>query len=209
VTVKTDKGEYQAEKLIITAGPWAPRLMMELDVPMRVTRQAMAWLWPKQPELFAMGRFPSWAMDLAPRDQFRGVQYGFPMTPPALGNPGFKAALHWPDEACDPNTVDRTVRDSDTTELRTAIDRYLPAAAGPLLAARICLYTNSPDGHFIVDQHPAPYPGAERVHLACGFSGHGFKFVSVMGESLADLAMHGKTNNPIDFLRLNRFAKRG
>jgi sarcosine oxidase len=206
VTVRTAKQTYHAERLIITAGAWTPRLLMELGLHLKVTRQAMAWFWPTQPELFALGRFPSWALDLAPREQYRGVQYGFPMSPSALGNPGFKAALHWPDEVCDPDAVDRSVRDSDTADLRAAIEKYLPAAAGPLLASRTCIYTNSPDSHFIVDQHPAPYPGSERVFLACGFSGHGFKFVSVMGESLADLAMFGKTNNPIGFLGLSRFA---
>jgi sarcosine oxidase len=79
--------------------------------------------------------------------------------------------------------------------------RHLPAGAGPLIEQRTCLYTNTSDGHFIVDRHPAH----ERVTLACGFSGHGFKFASVMGEVLAELATDGKTDWPIDFLRLSRF----
>ena len=66
---------------------------------------------------------------------------------------------------------------------------------------RICMYTNSPDHHFIIDRHPA-HP---RVTLACGFSGHGFKFASVVGEILADLATEGKTKLPAQFLGLSRF----
>ena len=67
-----------------------------------------------------------------------------------------------------------------------------------MLAARTCLYTMTPDGHFIVDQHPQ----YEQVLFAAGFSGHGFKFAPVMGEVLADLALEGRTERPVDFLRL-------
>jgi sarcosine oxidase len=79
----------------------------------------------------------------------------------------------------------------------------MPAADGPLLSMRICLYTNSPDGHFIVDRHPVH----ERVTIACGFSGHGFKFAPVIGQALADLAVDGGTALPIGFLGLKRFGK--
>jgi len=203
VTVRTAKATYHAARLIIAAGAWTNDVLRDLGVELKVTRQAMAWFWPRQPEQFALGRFPSWALDLSPRESFRGVHYGFPMAPPGMGNPGFKAALHWPDEGCNPATVDRTPRDSDAAEVRAAVERYIPAGAGPLLAARICLYTNSPDGHFIVDRHPLH----DNVTLACGFSGHGFKFVSVMGEVLADLAMKGVSAQPVDFLRLKRFGR--
>ena len=72
---------------------------------------------------------------------------------------------------------------------------------------RTCLYTNSPDSHFIVDQLPNTPPWHGRVTVACGFSGHGFKFASVIGQILADLATTGKTNLPIEFLGLSRFGK--
>ena len=208
VTVTTDRATYHADRLIIAAGAWSSQVMRELDVELKVTRQALAWFWPREKralEGFALGRFPCWALDFSPRDQFRGVHYGFPMLPPGMGNPGFKAALHWPDEPCDPDTFDREPRENDEKEVRGTLEKYIPAAAGDLLALRTCLYTNSPDGHFILDQHPPTFPGAERVTLACGFSGHGFKFVSVMGEALADLAIDGNSANPIGFLGLNRF----
>ena len=90
----------------------------------------------------------------------------------------------------------------DEAALRPALRRFLPDADGPLLSMRVCLYTNSPDHSFIVDRHPAH----ANVTLACGFSGHGFKFASVMGEALADLATKGRSDLPIDFLSLRRFA---
>lgn len=201
VQVQTSRETYRASSLIITAGAWASRMLADLKINLKVTRQALTWFWPRKPELFAMGSFPSWALDLEDRANFRGVHYGFPMMSPSLGNPGFKAALHWPDEACDPNAVDRTIRESDVLQVREALERYLPDAAGPLLAAHTCLYTNSIDGHFIVDHHPLH----TNVTIACGFSGHGFKFVSVMGEILADLATKGTTPHPIKFLSLRRF----
>jgi glycine/D-amino acid oxidase-like deaminating enzyme len=97
--------------------------------------------------------------------------------------------------------VPRGLLESDVQEVDAALRRYLPAAAGPLLAHRVCIYTNSPDHHFIIDRHPQH----QRVTLACGFSGHGFKFASVVGEILADLAMNGRTQLPADFLRLKQF----
>jgi sarcosine oxidase len=207
VEVRTDRDTYRADRLLITAGAWSSRLLRDLGVELKVTRQTLAWFWPRQPELFAMGRFPCWALDLKPRDEFRGVHYGFPMTPPAQGNPGLKAALHFPGQVCDPDRVGRHFTAADEAEIRSAIEEHLPAAAGPLLAGRVCLYTNSPDGHFILDRHPPTFPGAERVTVACGFSGHGFKFVSVVGEVLADMAMGRQPTPAAAFLGLSRFAK--
>lgn len=198
VTVTTTRDTYTAGHVIFTGGAWTSRLVKDLGVELTVTRQALAWFWPRRPELFAPGRFPCWALDMSPRDQYRGVHYGFPML---ADNPGFKIALHWPDEPCDPDAVDRTPRPADEDAVRGAIRRFIPDADGPLLGIRICIYTNSPDGHFIIDRHPAH----ANVTLACGFSGHGFKFTSVVGEVLADLAMTGESTNPIGFLGLSRF----
>lgn len=201
VTVRTDRDEYRAGRVLFTSGAWTDRLVADLGVPLKVTRQVMAWFWPPRPrklDSFALGTFPSWAMDLEERSRFRGVHYGFPMMP---DNPGFKIALHWPADVCDPNTVVRTPLPGDEANVRDAIRRYIPDADGPLLALRVCLYTNSPDGHFILDRHP----NHDNVVLAFGFSGHGFKFVSVIGEALADMAMHGRTSLPIGFLGLSRF----
>ena len=103
-----------------------------------------------------------------------------------------------------PTTSIRDVLPADEESFRPALRRFLPSADGPLLSMRTCLYTNSPDHHFIIDHHPK-HP---RVTIACGFSGHGFKFASVVGEILADLALDGKTTLPIGFMGMTRFSGR-
>jgi sarcosine oxidase len=200
--VEADRGRYFAERLVFCGGAWSEPLLRDANVPLRVTRQTMGWFWPRQPEMFAYSRFPCWALDLEERSRFRGVHYGFPMMP---DNPGFKIALHWPGEECDPDRVDRTPRPGDEVDLREALGRHFPGVGenAPLLSLRVCLYTNTSDSHFILDLHPRH----ERVSIACGFSGHGFKFASVVGEAMADLAMHGKTALPIGFLGLRRFGE--
>jgi sarcosine oxidase len=202
VTVRTDKDEYHAGHVVFCGGAWSDRLVRDLGVELTVTRQTLGWFWPRTPERFALGTFPCWALDMAPKANFRGVYYGFPMLGGDYANPGVKIALHWPDQPTDPDTVKRDPQPGDEDDLRKAVRQYIPDADGPLLSLRVCLYTNSPDGHFIIDRHPRH----ERVTIACGFSGHGFKFTSVVGEVLADLATRGATQPPIGFLGLNRFA---
>jgi sarcosine oxidase len=85
--------------------------------------------------------------------------------------------------------------------MRAHLAELIPDAGGPLRAAATCMYTNTPDFHFIIDRHPAH----ANVALACGFSGHGFKFASVVGEVLADLALRGETSLPIGLFALGRF----
>jgi sarcosine oxidase len=194
VTVGTDRGEYRADRVIFCGGPWTGRLLSDLGVRLTVTRQVMAWVWPRDPAGFQPGRLPVWAID----NPDGTIHYGFPMQP---DNPGFKLAHHGPADATDPDEVIRTPLPGDERTVRPALARFLPDADGPLLALRICLYTNSPDHHFIIDRHPTH----DRITIACGFSGHGFKFASVVGEVLADLASKGSTDLPARFLGLARF----
>jgi glycine/D-amino acid oxidase-like deaminating enzyme len=103
----------------------------------------------------------------------------------------------------DPELLDRGLAAGDESGFRAGLARHLPDANGPLLAAQVCMYTNSQDGHFILDRHPAH----ASIALACGFSGHGFKFAPVIGEALADLALEGRSALPIGFLSLARFER--
>ena len=102
----------------------------------------------------------------------------------------------------DPDHVDRNIQREDEEILRNMLKKYIPGAAGNTLTLKSCLYTNSEDENFMIDHLPG-YDG--RVIIAAGFSGHGFKFASVIGEILADLALKGETDLPIEFLRLSRF----
>jgi sarcosine oxidase len=127
--------------------------------------------------------------------------YGFPMLPATLATtPGLKIAHHFPGEPCTPGQV-RAVAVSEFEALRPALGQVFDADLGDVIAAKVCMYTSTPDHHFVIDR----YPGSERVVVAAGFSGHGFKFASVIGEALADLALEGRTALPTGFLGLGRF----
>ena len=195
VTVRSDRGSYSADKLVITAGAWANKLLAPLRAGLAVPeRQVLAWLQPKRPDLFRTGHLPVWIIQGT-----EGVYYGFPVH----GIPGFKfGRMHHREESVDPDHMDRECHPEDEAILRTFAERYFPEATGPTLSLKTCLFTNTPDEHFIVDRHP-DYP---QVVLGAGYSGHGFKFASVMGEVLAELAVDGVTRHEIDFLRLGRFA---
>ncbi len=128
-----------------------------------------------------------------------GRFYGFP----EYGVPGFKfGKYHHRDETTDADRVDRGIYPEDEAVLREGIRLYFPDADGPTLALKTCLFTNSPDEHFILDVHPE-YP---QVSIAAGFSGHGFKFASVVGEIMADLATDGRSRWDLALFRLDRFA---
>jgi sarcosine oxidase len=198
VSVTTDQGSYHAGRIVFCGGAWTSRLVADLGVQLRVTRQVLAWVWPRRPELFAYGRLPVWVIETGQG----GQHYGFPMMP---DRPGFKLALHKVAEETDPDRVNRDVQPGDEQTFRPLLRDYIPDADGPLLSLATCLYTNSPDSHFIIDVHPQ----RPNVTIACGFSGHGFKFASVVGEILADYATDGRTNLPAQFLGLRRFGGRG
>jgi len=196
-TVRTTRNEYHAGQLIFCGGPWSGKLLRDIGVDLVVTRQVLAWVWPKQPDLFTLDRLPVWAIDHLDGT----LHYGFPMMNEV---PGFKIAHHGRGAVTDPDRVERDPQPGDEKTFRPILSQILPAADGPLLSMKVCLYTNSPDGHFMIDRHPHH----ERVTVACGFSGHGFKFASVVGEILADLAMNGRTPLPAAFLGLSRFASK-
>ncbi len=193
-TVTTTKGRYTAAKVLFCGGAWTEKLVGELGVRLTVTRQPLAWVWPKEPALFELGKMPVWILEH--RDGSN--HYGFPMLP---DNPGFKLASHKRTVATDADSVDRFANQSDEQAIRGVLEDHIPAANGPLLSMRVCMYTNSPDHQFIIDHHPR-HPN---VTIACGFSGHGFKCASGLGEVLAQLTLDGKTELPIEFLSLKRF----
>lgn len=192
--IKTDKGEYHAKKIIFCGGAWSGNLLKDLGVELVVTRQPLGWVWPRRPELFELGKMPVWGIE-APDGS---LSYGFPMM---SDNPGLKIARHGRGTVTDADSISREATAADEDEIQAVVNRHLPDGRGPTLAIRICMYTNSPDSHFIIDQ----LPGHADVTIACGFSGHGFKFASVIGQVLADLTLEGKTKLPVEFLGLKRF----
>jgi sarcosine oxidase len=193
VRVETAQGRYAAERLVIAAGPWAGEVLAELALPLTNWRVVSARFEPTRPELFQVERCPAY---------FWAVPEGVYGSLPSLPGEGLKIGRHDTGEVCTPLSVRREVDDTEVAALRAVLNRYMPGAAGAVKGASTCLYTNTPDRHFIVDRHPAH----AHVLYACGFCGHGFKFASVMGEVLADLALEGVTRHPIGFLSAARFA---
>jgi sarcosine oxidase len=194
VRIYTGSGTIDAGAAIVSAGAWVTDLLPNLPADLQVTRQAVLWVEPQDTNLFLPDRFPVFMIETE-----HGIHYGFPLH----GADGVKVAKHHhSDEVVDPETCNREVSAADEQIVRDVISQYLPSANGRLLTQKTCLYTMSPDEHFIVDR----MPGCPQIIVASPCSGHGFKFAPVMGETLADLATRGQTDNDISRFRLDRFA---
>lgn len=193
VAVTTENGVYEAEKLVVSAGAWMGALVPALRALAVPERQVLAWMQPLRPDLFVPERFPVFNLTVD-----EGRYYGFPV----YGIPGFKLGrYHHRKEAVDPDTMDRECHADDERLLRSFTERYFPDAAGPTTAMHVCMFTNTPDEHFILDL----LPDHPQVVVASPCSGHGFKFASVVGEILADLSISGATTHDISLHRLSRF----
>lgn len=179
VHVRTNRSSYLASRLVITAGPWIADVVAPLKDVVRPERQVLLWVQPVRPELFQFGSFPVFYMQDG-NEKFYGM--------PIYGVPGFKLGkYHHLREQVHPDTMDRECHASDERVLRTAITKYFPDADGPTLAMKTCLFSNTEDEDFILDIHPE----FSQVSIAAGFSGHGFKFCTVIGEIMSDLALEG------------------
>ncbi len=191
--VVTAKGtRFHGRKVVVTAGPWAGQILKDLHLPLTVTRQQIVYYRPQDPTLFQIGRFPVFS-DRTWDEAF----YGFPL----FAREGVKVARHGLGQAVSPDTCNRTV-DADYIEhLRTFLRERIPAADGEALEAQVCLYTETPDTDFIVDAHPH----CPNLFLAAGFSGHGFKFCSLVGRILSEMVLKGETSFDISPFRLARF----
>jgi len=186
VTVRTRRGTYTAGQLVICPGAWAPQLLAEFGIPITVERQVLYWLDP------VGGTAPFTDHPIFIDENADGMQiYGFPAIDGPRG--GVKVAFFRKGVVCTPETIDRTVHDHEIREMRDHIAELVPALNGPCLYSATCMYSNTPDQHFVIARHP----DSENVTVACGFSGHGFKFVPVVGEILADHAIDGGTGHPI------------
>lgn len=190
VRVETAEAVFTGEKLVLAAGPWAAKVLGELKVPIEASLVHYAHFEPEDAERYA--GLPLYLVDWAPGVYYYGVPY--------RAGEGLKFGLHKAVAGCDPDEVNRAVPDEVVSVFRERLNQLLPGAASRLLWAESCLYAMTPDTDFIVDVHPE----MERVCFAGGFSGHGFKFAPVMGEILADLAEHGRTPLPVEFLRRER-----
>lgn len=197
VTVRTAHQEYRSEHLVVTAGAWSPRLLADLNLPLVVERQVLYWFRPSRAELFDAKVFPVFIWQDA-----AGLQlYGFP----DLGDGTVKVSFFRHGTPTDPDTLDRDIHPEEIDVVRAALNQHVPAAAGDFVRGAACMYTTTPDQHFVIGRHPQQ----QRVIVAAGFSGHGFKFTPVVGEIIADLALQASTNHPIELFSPPRFGSAG
>ena len=203
VVVETSSGSFSADRLVITAGPWTSKLVPLLKPKLEVTRQSLVWVMPEDPEAFQLGKFPCWVIA---EEGLHGVYYGFPMlsVDRFQGPIGLKLAHHAPATICDPDQVDRNIYPEDSVPMVEVLRKCFRKGFKQLSAVKTCLYTNTADENFIIDQ----LPGHDNVYVAAGFSGHGFKFAAGIGEIMADLAVDRKTEYPVEFLRISREGRR-
>ena len=198
VVVVTDRETYKADRLVITAGPWIADLVSTLRGIVEIERQVVGWFQPRSPELFKAEHFPVFVLEAAAGAR---TYYGFPLH----GIPGFKVGkLGHLGERTHPDDVDREIHLRDEAVLRQCVEEYFPDGNGPVLSMQACMFSNSPDQHFIIGSPE----GQKEVAFAGGFSGHGFKFCSVVGEILADLAIEGKTVHSLALFAPERFKTR-
>lgn len=193
VTLRSGETVIVADKVIVSAGAWATKLMSALDftLPMQPNRKTFAWFEADE-ALYGEGLFPAFSFDSP-----QGMYYGFP----SIDGAGLKVGRHDGGEAQDPDTpiapFDTVV---DSVDLERFLATVMPQTSG-LMYGKTCLYSMTADEHFIIDT----LPKHDNIIIAAGFSGHGFKFASVIGEILSDLAVRGETEHDISLFSLSRF----
>jgi len=180
VMIRTSRGRFAAERALITAGAWTPKVLARLHLPLTVERQVLAWLAVDNPASFAPELFPVFIRET----QDGRFRYGFPTT----DGRSIKLGRHHEGDDVDPDSIDREVRESDLEPIRDFARANLFGVTDDVVTACVCMYTNTPDERFLVST-PAELPGVT-VLSAC--SGHGFKFAPVIGELMAGSILDGE-----------------
>ena len=199
VEVITATETFVADRLVVTAGSWASSLLASvgIDLPLRIMPCQLGFYQPKHPAAFTPGRFPVFFAHM--NGDYGEMPYGIPHEDENIGVKvttfyGWQTVKH-------PSEVDYTPSGEWLEYVRNFASQYIPEAAGATISTRRCLYTMTPDKHFVVDRHPV-FP---HVVFGAGFSGHGFKFTTLIGKILAQLALKGETPHDISLFKLSRF----
>ncbi len=194
VRVATTRGSYEAGRLVLSPGAWIGDLCPPLAGIAVPERQVVGWFQPQDPAKFQPQAFPVHCLRVAE---------GFYYLLPIHGVPGVKIGFyHHRGETGPADTLSRDIEPADEALLRRCLARHFPEADGPVMALRTCMFTNTPDGHFVVDT----LPGQPEVVVVSACSGHGYKFASVVGEIVADLATAGESRFDLAMFGLGRFA---
>lgn len=192
IRIQTKDGDLYAKKVIITSGAWTAKILNRLRLPLQPVRKVFAWF-ETDPGFFSYPDYPAFSFDFNNR-----LYYGFP----SIADSGIKVGRHDSGQKVDPDKLNRNFGDyrSDENDLRFLLNRYMPRASGKLKNGKVCMYTRTPDGHFILDFHPEN----SNIVIGAGFSGHGFKFSSVVGEILSQMVLSGGTEHDISHFSLSR-----
>jgi len=196
VRVHTAANSYTGGRLVMSSGAWLSSLVQDLHLPLKVERQVLFWFNPRSHrEKFLPTISPIYICEHE-RGRFF---YGFP----DLGD-GVKIGVHHEGAVADPDGLDRTVKGSEIALARGLLERFLPDAAGPLRSSAVCMYTNTPDEHFILDFHP----DCPQVLIVSPCSGHGFKFAPVIGEIAASMLTGEPTRFDLSLFKISRLFER-
>ncbi len=197
VRVESTQGTYEAEQIVFTAGAWIGQLLPKMGSFTRVERQVLGWFQPLEQKIFKPDLFPVFNMQVS-----EGRYYGLP----EFEVPGFKLGrYHHLDQQINPQDLNPSCSEGDESILRTFVAKYFPKANGPTMALAPCMFTNTFDEHFIIDEDPEH----SQVLIVSPCSGHGFKFCSVVGEITADLVQKRRTDLDISLFRLKKQRKFG
>ncbi len=193
VIVETTTGRFQSRRLVIAGGPWSSRLLPDLNLPLRVLRKQQHWFQIDRVDQKLVNQFPAFLFEQDNGDVFYGI--------PEIDYLGMKVAEHSGGEIVDdPNRLDLELNEPELKRVEGFLKQHLRFGHHRLVHYSECLYTMSPDGHFIVDR----YPGLKQVSFAAGLSGHGFKFAPVLGRYLIDL-LEDALDPDFEFLKYGRW----
>ncbi len=194
VVVGTRNETYNANFAIFATGAWLTELVSELKLPLRCERQVPFWFRPKKDGAsFTPGGMPIFIWQMKDGGYFYGI--------PNVGD-GVKTAKHHGGEYTSPDQVRREVTDQDEAPVRHFLKKHIPLLDDSPLASTTCLYTNSPDEHFIIDFHPQH----RNIVIVSPCSGHGFKFSSAIGEAVMEMVQDGRTKLDISLFKISRFS---
>jgi sarcosine oxidase len=193
VQVATSGGIYTAAQLVLSAGAWMPRLVSDLAPALAVVRQPIHWFEPTHPEQYSAAQCPVTLWEFGNGHFF--------YTLPDFGD-GVKAGVHYEGQRVDPDHVNRQTSTEEDAQVTDLLRRFMPHAKGHLRSTQVCLYTNTPDLHFVIDMHPS-HPRQVAVVSAC--SGHGFKFATAIGEIVKDMLAGTAPRYDLSMFRMNRF----
>ena len=198
VRVETENDSFTADKLILSSGAWNGRMLKDLglNINLQPSRRTIAWFEADE-ELYSSEHFPGFIG--RSRD---GSYYGFS----SIDGTGVKIGRYDGCEGDDsePEEMDGEFGtfDRDEEYLRNFLYNQMKGANGKLNKGVACIFTNTPDENFIIDRHPK----YDNIYVAGGFSGHGFKYVPVVGEILTDLVTEGETEHDISSFSITRDA---